>query len=58
MKSDYAQLLLICLMYDAFLIHMPFSEVERQIEREIAHFIVDFALAGALLMGVGFRNLV
>jgi hypothetical protein len=45
-------------MYDAFLIHMPFSEVERQIEREIAHFIVDFALAGALLMGVGFRNLV
>jgi len=37
---------------------MPFSEGERKIEQEMAHFTSDMAIGGALFMSAGFRNLV
>ena len=36
---------------------MPFSEVDRQIEREMGNFVTDLAIGGSLLMSAGFRNL-
>jgi hypothetical protein len=55
-KLNYAVFMLGCLAYDALLIHLPFTEEHRSFEREMTHFTADVALAGAVLMAVGFRD--
>ena len=55
-KMNYAIFMLGCLAYDALLIHLPFTEEHRSFEREMTHFTADLALAGAVLMAVGFRD--
>jgi hypothetical protein len=55
-RFNYALFMLGCLAYDALLIHLPFSEDEKSFGREMTHFTADLALAGAVLMAVGFRD--
>ena len=57
LRQTYVGILLTCLAYDALIIHMPFSELDRSFEREMYHFTSDVAIAGALLMSGGFRDL-
>ena len=56
-RLTFIQLLLLCLLFDSSILHMPFTELEREQERELMHFSCNIAIGGALLMAGGLRDL-
>ena len=50
------QVLLMWLCWDAMVLHQPISEQAKFYQAELSHFIADIALAGGLLMLIGFRH--
>jgi len=55
-RTTYVQILLWVLTFDSFLMHFPFSELDKNFEKEMSHFTHNIGIAGALLMAAGFRN--
>ena len=55
-RRYYTNILAFFLLFDAFVMHFPFSAVERDMGKEFSHFYSDFAILGGLLMLLGYRG--
>ena len=56
-RNRFITVLLLVLCYDTLLIHLPFTELARNYEKEMSHCVCNTLLAGSLLMVAGFRDL-
>ena len=55
-KFTYALILSGVLMTDAFLLHLPFSEQERNLGKEFEQFTLNFGIMAGLFMVTGLRD--
>ena len=49
--------LIACLLLDSAVMHEPFTQLTIDREKEAVHFGCNFAMVGALLMRLGYRDL-
>ena len=55
-KQNCSRILAFFLLFDAMVVHFPFSELERDFAMEMNHFCSDLALLGGLVMLTGYRG--